>query len=104
VGEFAIVWANANWHVHRPSSHQKRNSCFHSDFSLNPAPVDYGFAISSSNLEVGELRRRSMVRYDKVYTLSQVLAVKRFGRVDTDTLERIRVTLLDLLATKGSWQ
>jgi mRNA interferase MazF len=62
----------------------------------NPAPADYSFTIASSDLDKGALHRPSRVRVDKIYTLSQSIAVKQFGRVNEATLERIRQTLHDL--------
>jgi mRNA interferase MazF len=47
----------------------------------NPATLDYSFTITSSDLESGKLNRPSKVRVDKIYTLSQSIVVKTFGRV-----------------------
>ena len=65
----------------------------------NPAQVDYSFTITSSDLDEGVLNRPGKVRVDKIYTLSQSIVVKTFGRVNTATLERIRQTLQDLFST-----
>jgi mRNA interferase MazF len=67
----------------------------------NPAVVDYSFRIDSSDLEQGTLNHPGTVRVDKVYALSQSLVVRRFGKVKTDTLERIRATLLALTARRA---
>lgn len=64
----------------------------------NPARVPYSFTIDSSDLREGRLNRPGTVRVDKIYTLSQALAVTMFGRVGIDTLERIREMLQDLIA------
>lgn len=66
----------------------------------NPAPADYGFPITSLDLEKGELNRPGKVRVDKIYTLSQSIVAKTFGRVNETTLERIRQTLQDLTSKK----
>ncbi len=63
----------------------------------NPAQADYSFTISSSDLEIGSLNRPGKVRVDRIYTLAQSVAVKKFGRVNQTTLERIRATLADLI-------
>lgn len=63
----------------------------------NPATVDYGFTITSTDLEQGELRRASMVRCDKIYSISQSLVLKRFGRVRPDTLSTIHTMLFRLV-------
>jgi mRNA interferase MazF len=62
----------------------------------NPATVDYSFTVTSSDLERGELNRPGKVRVDKIYTLSQSIVVKIFGRVDSKVLDRIRNLLQDL--------
>jgi len=66
----------------------------------NPQPVDYSFTIDSSDLITGKLNRPGKVRVDKIYTLSQTLAVKIFGRVNSQTLDRINNMLQDLTAKK----
>jgi len=64
----------------------------------NPAPADYSFPITSSDLDKGALNRPGKVRVDKIYTLSQSIVVRTFGRVNETTLERIRQTLRNLTA------
>ena len=64
----------------------------------NPAPVDYSFTITSSDLERGKLNRPGKVRVDKIYTLSQSSILKTFGRVNAKVLERIRNILQELVA------
>ncbi len=67
----------------------------------NPEPVNYSFAITSSDLEKGGLNRPSRIRVDKIYALSQSIVVKTFGRVNATTLDRIRQTLQDLVEKKS---
>lgn len=67
----------------------------------NPETTDYSFTITSSDLEQGALNRPGQVRVDKIYTLSQAIVVKTFGRVNAATLDRIRRTLQDLTARKA---
>ena len=52
--------------------------------------------ISTGDLEKGKLNRPGQVRVDKIYTLSQSIAVKTFGRVDSDVLNLIQNLLQDL--------
>ena len=66
----------------------------------NPEMVDHSFTITSSDLEKGALNRSGKVRVDKIYTLSQSIVAKTFGRVNAATIELIRVKLQDLLAAK----
>lgn len=67
----------------------------------NPAKVDYSFTITSSDLEQGHLNRPSKVRVDKIYTLSQAIVVKTFGRVNSNVLDQIRKHVRTLIAKKS---
>lgn len=94
------------------SSHKRRsvivisNNAYHratSDMVVvamtsNPAISPYGFSITSADLEGGILNRPGTVRVDKIYTLSQALTIKTFGRVRTGILERVREILFALTA------
>ena len=62
--------------------------------SLTPAP--FSFTITSADLGAGALNHPGRVRVDKIYTLSQSIVVKRFGKVTDATLDRIRQLLADL--------
>jgi mRNA-degrading endonuclease toxin of MazEF toxin-antitoxin module len=66
----------------------------------NPKGTAYSFSITSSDLVKGNLNRPGKVRVDKIYTLSQSMVAKTFGRVDAATLDRVRRMLEDLVATK----
>ena len=66
----------------------------------NPARVDYSFVITSSDLLQGQLNHPGTIRVDKLYTLSQAIVTKTFGRVTPQVLDRIRSTLCELVARK----
>jgi mRNA interferase MazF len=66
----------------------------------NPQVVDYSFTITSADLAQGTLNQPGKVRADRIYTLSQSLAVKTFGQVNHPTLNRIRQLLQELVAEK----
>ena len=66
----------------------------------NPQVTDYSFSITSSDLVRGALNRPGKVRVDKIYTLSQAIIAKTFGRVDAATLDRVRRKLEDLAAPR----
>jgi mRNA interferase MazF len=59
----------------------------------NPAQTPYSFTITNQDLVEGSLNRPGQVRTDKIYTLSQSIAVRVFGRVKIETLERIKELL-----------
>ena len=64
----------------------------------NPEVTDYSFPITSLNLISGKLNRPGKVRVDKIYTMSQAIIVKTFGRVDSSTLDRVRSALTRLIS------
>ena len=61
-----------------------------------PAHGPYSFQIVSADLVSGVLNHPGTVRADKIYTLSQGIVVKSFGKVNDATLDRIRGILTDL--------
>jgi len=56
----------------------------------NLAPSPYSFVITSDRLEAGALNHPGRIRCDKIYTLSQHIVVKHFGKVKADVLDQIR--------------
>ena len=60
----------------------------------------FQFSITSSDLSEGQLNRPGQVRVDKLFTLSQSIVIKKFGRVKPSVLERIRLTLQELTAER----
>lgn len=64
-----------------------------------PLHTPYGFTITNNDLEKGNLNRSGQVRVDKIYTLSQSIVVKTFGRVDATILKRISHLLHELTKT-----
>lgn len=64
----------------------------------NLTVTPFSFVITSADLAAGSLNHPGRVRVDKIYTLAQNIIVKRFGRVNDATLDRIRQILRDLVA------
>ena len=64
----------------------------------NLKPTDYGFVITSNDLEIGSLRHPSRVRVDKIYTVFQSITVRTFGRVNEMTFDRVCGLLRELTA------
>ena len=79
---------------------QKANDLVVVAMTSNPVAVDYSFTITSSELDVGSLNHPGKVRTDKIYTISNSIVVKTFGRVKDIVLERIRTELQTLFAKK----
>ncbi|MCG8353837.1 MAG: type II toxin-antitoxin system PemK/MazF family toxin [Chloroflexales bacterium] len=59
----------------------------------NPTQTPYSFTITNDDLVAGSLNRPGQVRTDKIYTIAQHIAVRVFGKVKTEIIQRI-VTLL----------
>lgn len=53
-----------------------------------------GLTINSSDMEAGMLPHRSLVRADKIYTLSQALIVKSYGRLSQGAFDDV-LALID---------
>lgn len=66
----------------------------------NPAQVNYSFVITSSDLVQGQLNHPGTIRVDKLFTLSQSIVTRTFGRVTPDVFDRIRSLLRELVARK----
>jgi len=103
-----IPFTNLSSHKRRPVIVISNNvyNCKTNDIVVvamtsNPTAVDYGFTITSSDLERGKLNRSGKVRVDKIYTLSQSIVVKTFGRVNPTILNTIRKKMKALIAAKN---
>lgn len=59
----------------------------------NPQQAPYSFIITNKDVIEGRLNRPGTVRVDKIYTLSQELAVRVFGKVKPATVRRIKTLL-----------
>lgn len=51
---------------------------------------DYTVELTSNDLEEGELKVKSCIRIDKLYTLSQYIVVKKFGSVNANILNKVK--------------
>lgn len=63
--------------------------------NLTHAP--YSFVITSKDLQKGMLKRDSLVRVDRIYTLSQDLVRQTFGNVKPHVLKNIQNIVHDLI-------
>ncbi|MBP6470534.1 MAG: type II toxin-antitoxin system PemK/MazF family toxin [Chloroflexi bacterium] len=61
-----------------------------------PFQTHYGFTITNDQLTEGALNRPGQIRVHKIYTLSQTIIVKKFGRVSIQVLKRIGSLLQEL--------
>lgn len=60
----------------------------------NLVSTPYGFTVTSKELQQGALKRPSMVRADKIYTLSQTLIRRTFGVVSPQVLKNIQSIII----------
>lgn len=58
---------------------------------------DYAVIFEDKDMQEGALPRKSMIRVDKIYTLSQNIVVKRYGQVKEATFEEARKKLFQLV-------
>jgi mRNA interferase MazF len=79
--------------------HRKTSDMVVVAMTSNPHHANYSFTIDTPDLEQGRLNHPGTVRVDRIYTLSQALIVKTFGRVNGHALERIREHLVMLVAS-----
>ena len=59
---------------------------------------DYTVPLDTPELEVGMMKRPSVVRADKVFSIDQRIVVSQFGRVGTGAFDRILNQLSTLIA------
>ena len=48
-----------------------------------------GLDIEQGDLTIGVLPKKSIIRYEKIYTLEQNIVVKRFGAISADILAKV---------------
>ena len=58
-----------------------------------------GIVIESKDLLAGELPKKSLVRYDKIYTLEQCIVIKQLGIISESILKNV-INELNLLITE----
>lgn len=51
--------------------------------------LDYSVVIDTSDLAEGELRMTSVIRADKLYTLSKRIVKRKFGRVNENVMNNV---------------
>jgi mRNA interferase MazF len=66
----------------------------------NPAQRDYATLLQRRDMEEGTLPRASFIRIDKIYTLSQAIVVKPYGRIKSTAFAGVMKRLYDFLKVK----
>ncbi len=67
----------------------------------NLSPRAYTVVLDMDQLEEGTIRHRSVVRSDKVFSISQAIVLTRFGRVNQQTFEQIRLQVNAVMAERA---
>ena len=75
--------------ISNDSYNQKTEDIIVVAMTSNPAPVEYGFTITSTDLIRGQLTHSGKVRVDKIFSLSQSIASKRIGLVSNEIIGHI---------------
>jgi len=57
----------------------------------------YIVLLSNDDMAEGTLKVDSCIRADKIYTLSQSIVVKRFGKVEPEIIEKTKIKLLEVM-------
>jgi mRNA interferase MazF len=60
---------------------------------------EYSVPLEKEDMEEGELLRESEIRADKIYSLSQEIVVKRFGRIKGEVFREVVDRINDLIKT-----
>ena len=76
--------------------HQQTTDMIVVAMTSNPTVTPYTCVITNEHLDEGQLNRPGTVRGDKIYTLSQALAVRVFGKVNGETVRQIK-SLVELV-------
>jgi len=58
---------------------------------------EYSILIDNKNLEAGMLPLKSRIKVDKIFTLQQSLIIKKLGKLDKETFEKVKEELNKLI-------
>jgi len=62
----------------------------------------YIILLSNDDMADGVLKVESCIRADKIYTLSQSIVVKRFGKVKPVIVENVKTKILEVMESPAS--
>jgi mRNA interferase MazF len=63
----------------------------------NPSPRPYVVPVDTPQLEEGQMRKASIVRADKLFSIDQSIVLARFGRINLETHDRVSEQIHALL-------
>ena len=62
-----------------------------------PDAKPYAVLLTNRDMKDGVLKVDSYIRADKIYTLSQSLIIRRFGKVKQNIVETVKEKILDIM-------
>ena len=77
---------------------EKTNDIIVAAITSNIETRDYTVSICNDDLEEGALKVDSIIRADKLYSLSQDIIIKRFGKVHDEIIKKLIEKIQLLLA------
>ncbi len=63
---------------------------------------DYTILISNNDSIESTLKLNSHIRVDKIYSLSQEIAIKKFGRIKDEIVTKVNIEIRKLINLAGS--
>lgn len=79
---------------------QKTDDIVVAAVTSNLEKKDYTLLITQTAMAEGDLPRDSIIRVDKIYSLSQKIVVKQLGKVTRETFARVVAQLNRLVASE----
>ena len=64
----------------------------------NLSEKNYGIVLTNKELEEGNLKVDSLIRADKIYTLSQKIVIKKFGVISIETFNKVKQLMIELIS------
>lgn len=82
-------------------SNSKYNSCTEDivvvAITSNLEEKEYSVELTNNDLSEGTLKATSCIRADKVYTLSQYIVIKKFGAVNAELFNKVKMKINRLI-------
>jgi len=82
------------------SYNEKRSDVIIAAITSNIKDDPYGIFIKNEDLFEGELIKPSVVRADKIYTLSKTIIIKKFGALKKEKFTAVSEKLLNIFKTE----
>ena len=60
-----------------------------------------GVLINHDDMSAGKLRQTSVIRVDKIYSISKFLVIRNFGKISKDKFAEVKTELRALLSERG---